>query len=309
MLLAPLDDPALHEHFGFVTPDGIDVFLLEGGLLRGSLLHGTRLVNHLRANHVLGILETLILGHAAIAAGLLTAMMKGEDRIAIALTCTGAVRGLSVESSANGAIRGYLKRNPIPLTAPPADLDTAPYIVSGTLSVTKHLHGAPGAYTGHVGLRTGAIAADLAHYFLVSEQMPTSFSLSVYFDARGRATGAAGLFLQLFPGVRPERIERIEDRVRTLPSLGRHFAYGGTAAELVEGELGDFGPVPIGRREVRFECPCSRDRFARSLSSLAGAEARSIRAEGPFPLETVCHNCGTRYAFSREEIASLMNKA
>jgi molecular chaperone Hsp33 len=263
----------------------------------------------MRANHDLGILETLILGHAYIAAGLLTAMMKGEDRIAIGLDCTGAARGLSVESSAGGGIRGYLKRNPIPILEPPADLDTSPYIGGGTLSVTKRLQGAKSPWTGQVRLESGTIARDLAHYFLVSEQMPTSFSLSVYFDSSGRATGAAGLFLQVFPGVPADRIRRIEEKVRGLPSLGTHFAYGGNAEQFIRGELGDFGPQIIGRRDVRFECPCSRDRSGAALSSLTGAEARSIRAEGPFPLETVCHNCGSRYTFSREEVGELLRDA
>jgi molecular chaperone Hsp33 len=232
MQLVPVDDPSLVDHYGFVSPDGIDVFLLEGGLLRGSLLHGTRLVNQMRANHGLGVMETLILGHAYMAAGLLTAMMKGEDRIAIALQCTGPAAGLSVESSAGGAIRGYLRRNPIPILEPPRSLDTAPFIRGGVLSVTKYLHGSKSPYTGQVELRSGTIARDLAYYFLVSEQMPTAFSLSVYFDPAGRTTGAAGLFLQAFPGVAADLLARIEERVRGLPSLGTHFAYGGDAAEL-----------------------------------------------------------------------------
>lgn len=309
MRLAALDDPALLDHLEFVAPDGIEVFLLEGGLLRGSLLHGTRLLNQTRANHTLGILETLFLGHAYMAAGLLTAMMKGEDRLNLGLECSGPARGLSVESSAAGAIRGYLKRNPIPMESPPADLSTAPYVGTGILSVTKHLHGAPSAYTGQVELTSGALAQDLAHYFLVSEQMPTSFSLSIFFDPAGRLTGAAGLFLQRFPGVRPERIDRIEEKVNGLPSLGRHFAYGGSTAELIQDGLGEFAPEVIGRREVRFECPCTRERFGRVLSTLKGDEARAIREEGPFPLETVCHNCGTPYAFERSEIEELMRGA
>lgn len=277
--------------------------------MRGSLLHGTRLVNQMRANHALGIIETLILGHAYMAAGLLTAMMKGEDRIALSFDCTGPARGISVESSASGSIRGYLKRNPIPLEAPPETLDTSPYIRGGTLSVTKYLHGAPNPYTGQTKLEYGTVAKDLAHYFLVSEQMPTSFSLSVHFDPAGRATGAAGLFLQVFPGVSAERLERLEGVVHALPSLGTHFAYGGLSAELIGEALRDFSPEIIAQREVGFGCPCSRERFAHALSSLTGEEARSIRADGPFPLETVCHNCGSRYSFPREEIGELMRNA
>ncbi|OQY46905.1 MAG: protein HslO, partial [Desulfobacteraceae bacterium 4572_87] len=34
-------------------------FTLSEGMIRGGLLHGTRMINEMRANHELGILETL----------------------------------------------------------------------------------------------------------------------------------------------------------------------------------------------------------------------------------------------------------
>ena len=37
-------------------------FLLADGAIRGVIMHGTRMVNEMRANHELGILETLVLG-------------------------------------------------------------------------------------------------------------------------------------------------------------------------------------------------------------------------------------------------------
>ncbi|MBT3273241.1 MAG: Hsp33 family molecular chaperone HslO, partial [Spirochaetales bacterium] len=53
-------------------------FILFDGTVRGALLHGTRLVNEMRANHELGILETLVLGHAYMGALLLSSNLKGD---------------------------------------------------------------------------------------------------------------------------------------------------------------------------------------------------------------------------------------
>jgi len=96
-------------HFSSIAADGMEIFLLAGSAYRGSLLQGTRLVNQMRANHGLGIMETLILGHGYLAAGLLTSLVKGNDRIRLDVSCDGPVRGISVDSNARGEIRGYLQ--------------------------------------------------------------------------------------------------------------------------------------------------------------------------------------------------------
>jgi molecular chaperone Hsp33 len=44
-------------------------FLLADGAVRGVILNATRVVNEMRANHELGILETLVLGRVYLGAG------------------------------------------------------------------------------------------------------------------------------------------------------------------------------------------------------------------------------------------------
>lgn len=95
--------------------DRLHRFVLSGGTVRGAVLHGTRMVNEMRANHGLGILETLVLGHAYLAGGLMTTNLKGDERIRIAVDCSGPIQGLSVEANAFGEVRGYLKAVPIPV--------------------------------------------------------------------------------------------------------------------------------------------------------------------------------------------------
>ena len=55
-------------------------FLLADGAIRGAILNGTRMINEMRVNHELGILETLVLGRAYLGAGLMSANLKGADR-------------------------------------------------------------------------------------------------------------------------------------------------------------------------------------------------------------------------------------
>ena len=58
--------------------DRLHKFLLSDGAIRGVIMNGTRMVNEMRANHELGILETLVLGRAFIGAGLMSADLKKQ---------------------------------------------------------------------------------------------------------------------------------------------------------------------------------------------------------------------------------------
>ena len=77
-------------------------FLLADGAIRGVIIHGTRMVNEMRANHELGILETLVLGRAYLGAALMSADLKSDDRISIKFDCSGPIKGLVVEANAFG---------------------------------------------------------------------------------------------------------------------------------------------------------------------------------------------------------------
>jgi molecular chaperone Hsp33 len=168
-------------------------FLLAGGELRGVVVNATLMTNQMKANHDLGVLETLALGHAGIGAALMAANLKGSDRLNVQIDCSGPLKGLSVDANAFGEVRGFLKAVPIPVAEPPDRFDLAPCIGEGFLSVTRYLADARQPFTGKIALGQGAIALELANYYLVSEQTPSAFSLSVHFDhgGVGRRSGGA----------------------------------------------------------------------------------------------------------------------
>ena len=303
-----LTDQTLIDHLDAVAADGMDVFLLKGGTVRGSLLQGTRLVNQMRRNHELGILETILLGQSYLAAGLLTSQMKSRDRLAISLETTGPAGGLTVESNVHGEVRGYLKNAPIAVDAPVDSFDLAPFIESGTLTVTRFPQGARQPYSGQVELWYRSIAKDLAHYFVVSEQTPTAFKLSIKFDGDGRVVGAGGLFLQRMPDSSDEDVLELEEAVSKVPSIGEELADGETPAHLIHRFFEDFDAEIVGSRSVEFSCSCSKGRFARFIEGMSSAEIRGIIDSGPFPMETTCWNCNTTYSFTLKEVESLYQR-
>ncbi|MBW2710145.1 MAG: Hsp33 family molecular chaperone HslO [Deltaproteobacteria bacterium] len=281
-------------------------FILSNGMIRGGILHGTRMVNEMRANHALGILETLVLGHAYIAAALMCTGLKGDERINLKIDCSGPIKGLSVEANAFGEVRGYLKNVPIPIAKPLQDFNLSPFFGAGFLSVSKTFRDAKQPFTGQVELMHGSIAKDLAYYYLKSEQTPTVFDLSVKFDPEGNVTGAGGLFLQVMPGADEATIDNLETMVSDLPSIGTAFADGEEPEELISKSFKRLAPQFLGDHRIEFMCHCSRDRTENMLAMLPKEDLMDIIENGPFPVEIKCHHCATPYRFNKEDIAKVM---
>jgi molecular chaperone Hsp33 len=312
MILALIEDPALEARFAALPPDGMTIFTLGGGAVRGALLHGTRMVNFMRANHRLGPLETLVLGRAYLLAGLLCATVKGEDRLAFRIDGEGAAGGLSVEAKADGSVRGYLLNNPIALESPLESLDSSALAKTlfgrGALTMTRFIADKPRPFSGTVSLGEEGMAKDLARYYLESEQTRTAFAAGVQFDRAGRAIGAGGLYFQAMPGAEDSLLTRVEEAMQGLPPLGLWFSEGGTRDAFLSELLREFAPERLGEKHVAFNCGCSRARFASFLKAGKRELLADMAANGPWPAEALCHNCGTVYHFPREELEAMLDE-
>lgn len=280
-------------------------FLINDGKIRGALVHSTKMVNEMRSNHELGILETLVLGHAYMGATLMTASLKGNDRLALKIECSGPINGLSVEANAFGEVRGYLNRNPIPIDKPLESFNLSPFFGAGFLSVTKYLEDSKQPFTGKVMLQHGNIAQDLASYYLTSEQTPTAFDLSIKFDTDGIVTGAGGLFLQAMPDAEENDIIEIEKIIKDMPSIGEAFADEKTPEKIINKRFKNFSPKIIGSHRVEFLCRCNRERIYGFMAMMPQKDLKDILDKGPFPVTTTCHNCNTVYTFTEDDIRKM----
>jgi len=283
-------------------------FRLVDGTVRGVVIHGTRMVNEMRANHELGILETMVLGRAYLGMGLMTAELKGADRLALKIECSGSIKGLVVEGNAFGEVRGYLLRVPIPIERPLDNFDLSRFFGAGVLSVTRHLTEAKDPFTGQVALKYGNIALDLANYYLESEQIPTAFNLSIQLDREGRVVGAGGLLLQAMPDVDEGIIPGLESRVTDMPSLGEAFEEEKDPQGIVNHHFRAYEPRFLENRRVEFMCHCGRERLQKLLTLMPADELEDILAEGSFPLEVRCHHCNTPYHFKEHEIQDMIRQ-
>ncbi len=293
----------LKQRLKAASRDRLHRFVLKGSQARGALVNGAFLVQKMRRQHHLGILETLVLGHAYLGALLMAASMKGEERVALQIDCTGPVKGLVVEANARLEVRGYLKRVPIPIDRPLENFNLAPFFGAGLLQVTRDLQDAKQPFSGTVELRHGNLAEDLTYYFLSSEQVHTAFNLSIQFDRQGQVIGAGGLFLQRMPGCRESVIAEMERIMRTLPPLGRALAEGREPLAMIADEFAALQPAIKDSRRVDFFCPCSRMRFERLLALLPADDLADLQQNGPFPLELRCNYCNRVHAFTQAQMA------
>jgi molecular chaperone Hsp33 len=285
--------------------DRFQTFLLADGAVRGVIMNGTRMVNEMRANHELGILETLVLGRAYLGAGLMSASLKSNDRVTIKFDCSGPIKGLVVEANAFGEVRGYLKNVPIPIEKPMESFDLSPFFGAGFLSVTKYLEDAKHPFTGKVMLKYGNVAQDLANYYLTSEQIPTAFNLSIKFDKEGRVTGAGAVFLQAMPGAGDDLAASLEERVVNLPSLGEAFTDNIDPEALIDEVFRKYSPRFLAGHRIEFMCHCNPKRVRNLLMLLPIEDLKDIRDNGPFPLEMRCHYCNTPYYFAEKAIREI----
>jgi molecular chaperone Hsp33 len=229
-------------------------------------------------------------------------LIKGNDRISFQVDCTGPIKGLLAETNSFGEVRGYLKNVPIPLEKPLEDFNLSPFYGAGMLRVTKYLEDAKHPFTGQVHLQYGSLAKDLAHYFLISEQIPTAFHLSLQFDPEGEVVGAGGFFIQVMPEADTDKVAEVEAMVSNLPSLGKSFAEKNDPDKLLQEIFKKFNPKILDEGRVEFMCHCNKEGVRNLLMMLPVHDLKDIRDNGPFPVEIKCHYCNTAYYFSKNDI-------
>ena len=328
MIKAEITDSELLTHLNTIEKDGMTVFTMADGRFRGAFYNGTRMVNQMRANHHLGILETMVLGQAELCAALLIPMMKGREHITFRYDTNGPAAGFSVEADSSGYVRGHLLQDHIPIDKPLENWDLSPFFGEGSLSISRLSEGSREPQTGTTEIKYRNIAKDLTWYFAQSEQVRTAFNTGIQLDKTGRVTGAGGLFVQAIPqtgGIKDENgitgnsaqtaesgkdnpdaeselTRRVENAFSAMPSIGQWFAGSGKREDIVFGLFREFKPTVLIEHDVIFNCPCSTEHFAAAIKNLGQKELNDIIAHDSFPLEVVCHNCGSVYHITKEMI-------
>lgn len=285
--------------------------LLVKGMAKGEplLVVGVRSTGLAeRAKTIHGTLPTAsaALGRALSGAALLSSFLKEGQRVMIQIAGNGPLRGIIAESDWLGRVRGYVRRPGVHLGIKDDKLDVGRAVGRGTLTVLKDL-GLREYYRGTVPLSTGEIASDIAYYLSASEQIPAAVSLGVYVEPDHSVTASGGFLVHPLPGCNLDLIEELEDRLRKIRPVTTMIREGMSPRMMMEEAVGRRVDVRE-EKEVRYFCPCTRERVQDALVALGPGDLNRM-ARGEKDATVRCKFCNTTYVVSREELAFLANEA
>ncbi len=277
------------------------------GLLRGVAAVTTGLVAEICQKQQTDLTATVALGRLLTGGALLGCLLKGQQRLALVVEGNGPLGKLSVETDAEGRVRGSI-RNPVAGLPPKADrFDVAGAIGrAGFLHVWKDL-GLKAPYKSMLQLQSSEIAEDLAWYLTSSEQVPSSVSLGVELNSEGQVAAAGGLLIQALPPGDEERVDLLVERLRQLPPVTSLLRKGLTPAEIL-GQLFDELDFRVQAEiPLAFYCPCNRQQIEQMLVGLGATEVQAMAAEQQ-PAEVTCEYCRRQYRFTQDELLALLEK-
>lgn len=285
--------------------DTMTTFLLHENSIRGAFFNGRVLVAQMQAQHRLGILETLCLGHACLCAALCIPMMKGKERVIIRYETDGKIPGFSVEAASDGWVRGYLFNDTIPLDTPLESWDLAPFFGEGFLTVIRFPENAKEPINGTVAIKHKNIAKDLTEYFLQSEQTQTAITSSIKFGKDGKLESAGALFLQAMPGADDAALEQAVADFEKIGSLADFLEKHENNETCIKTAFANLEPVPLLSRNIRFACPCSHENFLSKIKLLPKKEIKALLEQER--IEITCQNCSSVYRYKKEEIEKFID--
>ncbi len=263
----------------------------------------TGVVEEARRRHGTLPTATAALGRTLCAVAMLGCGLKARQSVMLRILGDGPLGPVIAESTAEGALRGYVTHPGVHFPPTPANkLDVASAVGrAGTIHVTRDL-GLRDTYQGSVPLVSGEVGEDLASYLVASEQVPSAVAVGVMVAPDGEVLAAGGWLLQILPGAPATLPAFLDGRARALPPVTQMIRSGAPPEEMLSLALGDLPMAVLERRPVRFECRCGPDKVARVLIALGRSESdRLLREQGK--VDVRCRFCGERYEFGAGEIA------
>lgn len=267
------------------------------------------MVETARINHNTSPVVTAALGRLLTAGAMMGSMLKSEkDLLTLKLQGAGPMKGITVTADANANVKGYPLNPEVIIPAnDKGKLDVAGAIGVGILSVIKDL-GLKDPYVGQVELISGEIAEDLTYYFATSEQVPSAVALGVLMNRDNTVRCAGGFIIQVLPGADDDILDKLEAKLKDLPSFTSMLDAGKTPEDIMNDILGDMGLNIMEQVPTAFKCNCDKKRVEKVIISLGKQELDSIIADGE-PIEVKCQFCNKAYEFDIDELKILKKSA
>lgn len=273
--------------------------------IRAFAITAKNVVETARVDHGTSPIMTAALGRLLCGGAMMGSMMKGEkDLLTLQIQCSGPAKGLTVTADSKGNVKGFPLNNIVEL--PPnsnGHLNVGGALDLGILTVIKDL-GLKEPYSGQCQLQTGEIAEDLTYYFATSEQIPSAVGLGVLVDKDCSVKQAGGFIIQLMPFTKDEVIDKLEEKIKNMPSVTDMLEQGKSPEEMLQVVLGDLGLEITDTMPTAFVCDCSKEKIARALSTINKKDLDDIINDGE-SIEVKCQFCNHAYRFDIEELKEI----
>ncbi len=278
------------------------------GQIRAFAAYTREIVETARTAHNTSPVITAALGRLLTAGAMMGATLKSEkDLLTLKINGSGPAKGLMVTADSASNVKGYAI---VPDVVIPANsigkLDVSGALGIGVLSVIKDL-GLKDPYVGQVELKTGEIAEDLTYYFAVSEQVPSAVGLGVLMNKNNTVKQAGGFIIQLMPFADEKIIDRLEEKLGSMPGVTTLLDEGKSPEEILEELIGEFGVEILDKVPTKFSCNCDQSRVEKALIAVGKKELDSMITDGE-PIEVKCQFCNKAYQFPVDELKKIRKK-
>ncbi|MCT4458685.1 Hsp33 family molecular chaperone HslO [Lactiplantibacillus paraplantarum] len=278
-------------------------------MFRAYAVSATGVVAEAQRRHDTWSAASAALGRSLVGTLLLaSSVLKGEEQMTVKINGNGPVGGIVVDGNANGTVKGYLQHPHVhlPLNDQHKIDVKAAVGTDGFLSVTKD-QGVGDPFTGTVALVSGELGEDFTYYLAQSEQIPSAVGLSVFVNDDNSIGVAGGFLVQVLPNATDEAISSLENKLKDMPLVSQLMRDGKSPEDILD-LLFDGDVKVLDKMPVKFECDCSKERFAEALMALPKHEVQAMIDED-HGATAVCHFCGDQYQFSERELEAVLSRS
>jgi molecular chaperone Hsp33 len=279
-----------------------------GGAARVVAVTATGVAREAIRRHEAAGAAAVALARGVTAGLLLATLTKDEERVTLQLLGDGPLGGLTVDATAAGTARAFVKNVAAGPALPVERPRLAPALgAKGVVSVIRDV-GLRETFQGQTSFATGEVDDDCERYLTASEQIASALRCETVLAPDGGLAFAAGVLVQALPGGRGTSVV---DAARAHLATGAlRTAIAGLRpgnprdpGALIESALGEVIGAwqALEARPVRFHCPCSRERAGASLALLGAAELASMILEDG-KAEVVCNFCRARHDFTEADL-------
>jgi len=278
--------------------DVLNRYLFDNLHARGELVNLSKTFQEIVAAHDYPLGVKQLLGELVAATCLLTATLKFEGEIAVQLQGDGPVGYMAVNGNNLQEMRGIAR-----MASDTDATELKDLIGKGNMVITIRPNNAE-PYQGVVALEQDTLAGCLAHYFEVSEQIPTKIWL--YSDEE--TSQVAGSLIQLLPdaGDKEQQQADFEHLCQLTNTIKPEEIFSLATEDLLyrlyhQEEVRLFEP-----QAVTYKCSCSEEKCLSAISQIAPSELESILVEQG-SVSMTCDYCITTYKFERPQLEQFIN--